>query len=442
MDASALSDLYTSSTGVFVQGRVLGIFVAQAMGAGNKALAGAWLQVSYVVLALVAAPVCVAWALTGPALAGLGVRDAALRADAAYYALVLMACIPARVGFSQLTQFFSAQQIMKPSFATAPVAMLLNLVLGWALVLGVPWTSFGGFGFAACPVVTTGVEYAQLFLVVSIFCCAQRLHAPCRPSDGWFSLKEVTRARVVTYAKLYVPAAIAIASDFWRVSAIGAIAATLSNDDLGVFNASYRIMWIVLTATGSLGAAMSTKLAMRLGQGDAVNARRGVLVGIAAAFALLVALASVVALIPRQLGSIFTNDAVLLDKFVKIRFPLAATVLSMNAAVVCERVPMAMGRTRAVMLLGFAGSWVGQVPAVLLCVRLWRDDLVAVYTGVALGYALLTALLGALIARTDWEKFAREAQVRSEVAPPLQRDSDGDDALLTGTAPDRAAAAA
>lgn len=425
LDASALSDLYTQSTGVFIQGRVLGIFVSQAYGAGNYALAGAWLQTSYVVLAVVALPVVAAWSCTGLALHLFGVNDATLRNDAAFYAWVLMACIPARVGFSQLTQFFSAQKLMRPSYATAPVAMVLNLVLGLALVLGVPFLGFGGFGFPACPAVTSGVEFFQLALVVYLFCYRERLQDACRPDGGWLHLDNVTRDRCVAYAKLYVPAALSIASDFWRVAAIGAVAATLSKDDLGVFNASYRIMWICLTFIGSLGGAVSTKLGIRLGANDAAGAKKGVYVGLGLALAILAALALVVVAIPRELGSIFTSDPKLLDVFEKIRVPLATTVFTMNAAVVFERVPMAMGRTRAVLILGFAGSWVGQVPAVLLCVNFWKRDLVAVYTGVSIGYALLTLLLGSLVLSTDYDKYAKEARDRSEM-PATSVDGDDD----------------
>jgi Na+-driven multidrug efflux pump len=40
LSAVAVSDLWTSSSGVLIEGGVLGIFVSQAMGAGNKKLAG------------------------------------------------------------------------------------------------------------------------------------------------------------------------------------------------------------------------------------------------------------------------------------------------------------------------------------------------------------------------------------------------------------------
>ena len=352
---------------------------------------------------------------TGLALGAFGVKSASLKADAAYYAWVLMACIPARVGFSQLTQFFSAQKLTRPSYTTAPVAMVLNLVLGLVLVLGVPFLGFKGYGFKACPAVTSAVEFFQLCLLVYLFCYRERLMDACTPTQGWRDWSMVTSARCATYAKLYVPAALSIASDFWRVAAIGAVAATLSKDDLGVFNASYRIMWITLTFIGSLGGAISTKLAIRLGADDAPGAKRGVLVGLALALAVLLALAVVVFTIPRSLGKIFTDDPKLLDTFEHIRLPLATTVFFMNSAVLFERIPMAMGRTRAVFVMGVLGSWAGQVPGVVLCVKYWKRDLMAVYTGVSLGYALLTLLLGGLVLSTDFAKYAKEALDRSEV---------------------------
>ena len=45
LSAVASADLWTSSTGVFIQGRVLGTFVGQAIGAGHREMAGVWLQV-------------------------------------------------------------------------------------------------------------------------------------------------------------------------------------------------------------------------------------------------------------------------------------------------------------------------------------------------------------------------------------------------------------
>ncbi len=53
----------------------------------------------------------------------------------------------------------------------------------------------------------------------------------------------------------------------------------------------------------------------------------------------------------------------------------------MNFSVALERIPMAMGQTRTVLIIGLIGSWAGQVPGVFLLVHFWRQDLVGLFTG-------------------------------------------------------------
>lgn len=51
------------STGVFIQGRVLGMFVGNSLASDPKK-GGEWLQVSLVVLTLISIPVMALWLLT------------------------------------------------------------------------------------------------------------------------------------------------------------------------------------------------------------------------------------------------------------------------------------------------------------------------------------------------------------------------------------------
>ena len=46
----------------------------------------------------------------------------------------------------------------------------------------------------------------------------------------------------------------------WRVAAIGAVALTLGEKELAVFNTSYRVLWLANILNGSLSGAMSVKL--------------------------------------------------------------------------------------------------------------------------------------------------------------------------------------
>jgi Na+-driven multidrug efflux pump len=113
---------------------VLSIFASNAIGAGRPELAGIWLQVSLVVLLVILLPTMALWVLTGPVLT-LFIDDAALVADAAYYAIVLVICLPARVAFSQLSQYFAALQIVRPFALAGMAALLANLLLGLLFVL-------------------------------------------------------------------------------------------------------------------------------------------------------------------------------------------------------------------------------------------------------------------------------------------------------------------
>uniref|UniRef100_A0A061S3Z1 Protein DETOXIFICATION n=1 Tax=Tetraselmis sp. GSL018 TaxID=582737 RepID=A0A061S3Z1_9CHLO len=422
--AASVSDLWTQSTGVFIMGGVLSTFCSQAIGAGNKALAGIWLQVSLTVLGVVLIPVAACWSVTGLLLSALG-QPQQLAGDASYFALVLMLCLPARVGVSQVTQFFTSMKVMQPSMVTGVLAMSLNLALGLVLVLGVGVPGWRGFGFLACPAVTTCVEYAQLAVLWGVYWSGLGLYRECWPDGGW-SLSHVTAARVRQFCHLYFPAALGLASDFWRVAAVGSVAAHLGPAEVSVFNCSYRIMWICLTFIGSMGGAMGIHVGVALGGGRVGDAKLTCAVALGTCAALVLALAAALLLLAREAAALFSPDPAIRELFHEVRVPMVAMMVLMNLAVLLERVPMAMGRSKVVLGIGLVGSWVGQVPGVLGGVFLWRHDLVGLFSGVAAGYALLCAMLAGIILTTDWHHFALEAQRRSEVAkpppPPAQAD--------------------
>jgi Na+-driven multidrug efflux pump len=96
--AASLSDLWTMCSGVLIQGRVLGILVSAAVGAGNNKLAGIYLQVSYVVLACISVIVIVAWLVTEQVWVAFG-SDPAVAKDAGYYSSVLALSIPGVIIF-------------------------------------------------------------------------------------------------------------------------------------------------------------------------------------------------------------------------------------------------------------------------------------------------------------------------------------------------------
>ena len=342
LSAAALSDLWTMCSGIMIQGRVLDILVGGAVGAGNPKLAGIYLQVAYAVISVVGVFVIIAWIFTEQVWVAFG-SDAEISKMAGYYASVLAISIPGQLLFSQLSQFFSAQRIMHPEVNASSFAMVCNLVFGLIFVLGIPIRNFDGFGFAACPWITTSAVYIQLFLVWYVYIFHQKLHERCW--GGW-SIQEITWARVKTFSELYFPSALGVASDFWRVAVIGAIAAKLGEEEVAIFNTSYRVMWIVLVLVMAFAGASGINMSMRLGRLDANGARQAGYIGVGMASAICLVIGGLVWTHIRSLGRIFTNDEVFLDKFAEVRSPFSITLILMNIAVAIEKIPYSMGRTQ------------------------------------------------------------------------------------------------
>jgi MATE family multidrug resistance protein len=356
--AAALSDLWTMCTAVLIQGRVLGILVGGAVGANNPKLAGIYLQVSYVVLSILAVLVIVAWNLTEQVWLTFG-SDPQISKDAGYYARVLSISIPGLVIFGQLSQYFAAQRILEPEVHSSLLALGANLVLGLIFVLGIGVpnnTNFRGYGFAACPIVTALVVYLQIAVFYVVYIHIQRLHEQCW--DGW-KWKEITRERIWTFSGLYFPSALGTTSDFWRVAVIGAVAAKLGEEEVAVFNTSYRIMWIVLTMVNAMSMAAGINMSMRLGKLDAVGARQAGHVGAIMSLVFLLLVFGAVAWNIRAFGMIFTQDETFLNLFAETRWPFTITLVLMNLSVAIERIPYSMGRTTEVFWMGCIASWGG-----------------------------------------------------------------------------------
>jgi MATE family multidrug resistance protein len=415
--AASLSDLWTMCTAVLIQGQVLGVLTGAAIGAGNPKLAGIYLQVSYVVLGGFTFVVMLCWYPTGPLWKWMG-SDPHVSDMAGNYAQILAWSLPAQVAFGQLSQFFSSQRIMHPEVTASSAALFLNLTLGLLLVLGFPLPGFAGYGFPACPMVTTSVEYLQFAILWYVYVYRQKLHQPCWGGWKWHA---ITQARVHTFCNLYVPAALGMASDFWRVAVIGIAAAELGETPVAVFNTSYRIMWVVLIAISALSSAAGIKVSLRLGRNQGAAAQQAGKIGIYMAGIVLLFLGMAVWCNVRHLGRIFTDDTEFLQLLEEAAFPFTIALVLMNFSVALERLPYAMGRTTEVFWYGFVASWGFQVPAVYALTTYWRNDLTGLYTGMAIGYAALVCLYGWLVSTSDWDYYAIKAVERAEMPSTAQQ---------------------
>ena len=136
---------------------------------------------------------------------------------------------------------------------------------------------------------------------------------------------------------------------------------------------------------GSLSRASGIKIGLRLGNGDAMGAKQASEVGIFLSVVVLIILSTLIYFNTRAFSMVFTNDESYLDLFEECRWPFCCSLFFMNLAIAIETIPINMGRTGIVFYAGFAASWLGQVPGVYLLTKYWRNDLYALYTGIAVG---------------------------------------------------------
>jgi Na+-driven multidrug efflux pump len=109
------------------------------------------------------------WSITGPVLKYLG-NDVEISNAAWSYALILMCALPGRITFRNISAYFGAMKILKPSVRSSIIGITVNLAVGLPLVVGWPFSlkedGFKGYGFYACPVVTTCVEYCMMIFMI------------------------------------------------------------------------------------------------------------------------------------------------------------------------------------------------------------------------------------------------------------------------------------
>jgi MATE family multidrug resistance protein len=223
------------------------------------------------------------------------------------------------------------------------VGSVVNLVLGLIFVLGIPIPSFSGFGFVACPIVTTVTEIcicSSFFMIAFVFFGLHR-----STWDG-FDRANVNRERILEYSKVYVPAALSSASDWWRVTVIGFIASTLGTMELAVFSVSYRIFWMTLTLVGALGSALGVRLSLYMGSGHVSKAKEALRVASLLCLTILFVSSAFVFWNVRSIAKIFSDDVAVVDTFADNALPLTLMLIFMNFSVYLERILTALGKTK------------------------------------------------------------------------------------------------
>ncbi|CAK3930007.1 mate efflux family [Lecanosticta acicola] len=405
LGAVSLGSMTANITGYAVyQGLAtsLDTLCAQAYGSGNKKLVGLYLQRMIYFLWAITIPIAIIWA-AGTEILDLIVPEREIAELAGAYLKILIIGAPGYACFESAKRYVQAQGRFEATLYVLLIAAPLNILMHWLFVWKLEW------GFIGCPiavVITESLMPLLLFLYVRFFGGME-----CWPG---FSRKAFTNWGPMV--RLALPGLVMVLAEFLAFEILTLASARISATHLAANTVLQSLSVLTYQLPFPLSIAASTRCANLVGAGlpDAAKTTTKVtfVLGTIIGIFNMVVLSSLRFYIPW----LFTSELDVVE--------LAAATLPVNAAfqlfdalaAQCNGLLRGLGKQA---IGGYINLFAYYVIALPLSFGLgfglhW--DLIGLWTGPAIGLAIVSALEGIYIYRTNYEKASEEAAQRNAAA--------------------------
>ncbi|MBM4357504.1 MAG: MATE family efflux transporter [Deltaproteobacteria bacterium] len=341
-------------------GIVFGIdpLIAQALGAGEGARARAILRqglrlsvalAALATLTLVVAPYLLPLAGIGPDSAAAARRFLWARAPGATPLVLLVT----------LRSYLQARHATRPILLAAVVANVVNLVLAIPLVLGdrgLAWVGLGPLGLAGLGAEGAGIA-GSLATAAQLGVVALGVRA-LGPAKGDGSLDVPLRLLL----RLGLPIGLTVLAEIGAFTIAGVLAGRIGPAAAGGHQVAISVASLTFTVSMAIGDATSVRVGMAVGRGDASQARRAGLAGLA----LVMGWMSFTALAFLTVGPAIARLATDREDVLAVAVPLmtvaAAFQLSDGAQVVGAGALRGLGDTKPAQWANLVGYYVVGLP--------------------------------------------------------------------------------
>ena len=412
-------------------GGAINTLAANALGAGNRTLAGVWLQVGLLVSTAAALLVGALWLLAAPALAQLvaqGGGDShdsggggdepspeAVESLATEYARLSAFWLLPLFWMEALNTWLTAQQLVLPQLCVYAAFFLVNLGANVVLVHGLPGDAWGGLGFRGSPLATTGTRVLQGLTLLLLV----RARGPALPAArAWREALRPSRLR--TFVAQAAPRVLSAALEELCLGAVGLLAARLGAVAMATHNSMLMAFFWLTSPMYGLTTAAVVRIGRHLGAGDVAAAKGVARITVGIACTLGLAIGATLALARDEIGYVFSQDGAVVAMIGKIA-PLTGGAYTLIGLFYSSMAVLnGQGRPLPVALSFLCGAFVvapvgGYVLAFVAdCCDGLR--LYGLWFGLIAGYALTTAISGGAAVWSDWPRLAKAAAARSEVA--------------------------
>ena len=279
---------------------IVGVLAAQSLGADDRDGVARAVEQGMIAATILGIPVMLAVWYLGPALK-LAQQDADVVRLVTAYSIPLTAGVLPVLWFTVLRNYMSAIAKLSAVMLVTFAALLLNLVLNYALV-------YGRFGMPALGVTGAGIGTSivnwTIFSVLAAHVLVDRRFARYRPRLLPRSI-DFELLRDIFVLGLPITAAQLLGAGMFTAAAV--LIGILGADFLAAQQIVYTVIYIALSVSLGIGDAVRVRVAWGIGAGSVNAARYSTLIGLGMAAAVTVLASATLWLMPELIVSIFLD---------------------------------------------------------------------------------------------------------------------------------------
>eukprot|EP01059_Diplonema_ambulator_P030992 TRINITY_DN554_c0_g1_i4.p1 TRINITY_DN554_c0_g1~~TRINITY_DN554_c0_g1_i4.p1 ORF type:complete len:503 (+),score=125.28 TRINITY_DN554_c0_g1_i4:164-1510(+) len=389
----------------------LNMVCSQAIGAGNKKLAGVWLQIGFLMYTVMIIPIFVVWwFFTDDALRAVGM-DPDLSRDGQRYARY---SIPVNylIGIEYtMEQFYSALGVTKPAMVSAGISLILSVAFNLFFMAGLPGTSWDGMGFVG---VALGGALAMLTQLIMFLSYTYYKGYHVEYWDGFSMTEVMQKSRIKEYFKLCVPTAAGALAEQGQFQLLTVFTAHLGSADIAAWSAMGSLWAQLAGASMGMAKAMNVRLATHLGSGDLELCFKSIKFGTIMISCISTTLGLSLYLARDYVGRIFSSDPEIIHAVKEVCWLFGIDIPLLNTGVVALFVLDAQGRPSLGAGIIGACTWLINIPFSALAVYKLGYSLNGIMFVVSCGYVVSVVLSWWFICRSDWDQLVIDAKRRSE----------------------------
>ena len=383
---------------VFGLGLLLGLdtLVAQAFGSGDRRdCHGSLAQGIYLALFLTVPLMCL-FQVMPPLFFALGINPRVSALAGSFVATLAWSTLPLLL-YGAFRRYLQGTGHVRPVMFALVSANLVNWLFNWLLIEG-------HCGFPALGVVGSALStcLARAYMAGVLGCSIWWLERNLQPGLGSLPRKPDWR-RLSLLLQIGFPAATQILLEIGAFGTAAVLAGRLTPEALAAHQIAINCASVTFMVPLGTASAAAVAVGHALGAGEPDRARRSGFIAIALGSAFMICSASVFLLIPRQILSAYTNDAVVLSIGVGLLAWAALFQLFDGIQTIATGALRGIGNTRLPMLVNLVGYWFFGLPVgYLLCFR-FGYGIYGIWCGLSLALIVIATFL-----LHSWNRHSRD----------------------------------